>query len=91
MIHCTILLNKASVCVAGAVWFKKKKNTAIFKSSPILITLIQRLNHLRLNQKWFLRCVNTQLTQSTRQAGQHTTPSASWTGIAKPAMSKHFL
>lgn len=49
---------------------KKKKNTAIFKSTPILIMLNQSLNDLRLNQKWSLWC-KPKVTPGTRQAGPH--------------------
>lgn len=44
-------VKQASVWVVGAVW---KKNTAIFKSTLILIMLNQGLNDLRLNQKMVL-------------------------------------
>lgn len=60
-------LKQASVWVVGAVW---KKNTAIFKSTPVLIMLNQSLNDLRLNQKWSLWC-KPKVTPGTRQAGPH--------------------
>lgn len=49
----------------------EKKNTAIFKSTPVLIMLNQRLNDLRL-KKGSLWC-QPKVTPGTRQAGPHYT------------------
>lgn len=66
---------------------KKKVNTAIFKSTPILIMLNQRLNNLRLNQKWSWRC-KAKETPGTRAGRTTQFPSASWIGFTKPVYLK---